>query len=605
MFCLVGAGFWGGAAVFADTNDFYFSDFTGDYYLSKDAEGVSHLKVVESVTAVFPEFDQNKGICRQIPYTNYGDQNITLPRLTRNNLKITRNGVPEPIYSIEREEKYYNVCTGTEDYVLGEQTYVFEYQFEKVVTEFSEGGRIYQELYWDTNGNDSLQRFDAVTARLHFEDPAVYTGESWCYVGLYGQSGQDRCVITQTADGVEFSAVNLRKGENLTFDVELRAGSFVVPALAKNYICVILTVIVVALSFIVMAFFWCKYRKVRDKAEYYKSIFVKPEYQPSDQYRLTELAEIYLGRKKNVNVAMLLEMIVKKHVELKKVGKKKWSVLVKNLDGLAAEDVDFLAILKGGDKPEEGEEIEIKRQSASSKLIKLKEAMDDKILASLKADGLAEKKYKIGDSSRHGVSGTISMVLTMVPMMLFLGAFVLVNLRDALGLDMVYGQEMVFAPGFYLIAMILVVVTTIVGVVLNNLTKRYTTHTKAGLAASRYMEGLKLYIGMAEAKRLQFLQSVEGAEISAAGMIKLYEKLLPYAAVFGLEKSWMKEMQKYCEIENVEVPDYLLGGFTIASFSDGLNSITSSIGSASSSFSGGGGGGFSGGGGGGGGFSGR
>ena len=50
--------------VFAGVNDFYFEDFTGDYYLSKDAEGISHLKVVESVTAVFPEYKQNKGICR-------------------------------------------------------------------------------------------------------------------------------------------------------------------------------------------------------------------------------------------------------------------------------------------------------------------------------------------------------------------------------------------------------------------------------------------------------------------------------------------------------------------------------------------------------------
>ena len=64
--------------VFAGVNDFYFKDFTGDYYLSKDSEGVSHLRVVESVTAVFPDFNQNKGICRQIPFTNQNGKNITL-----------------------------------------------------------------------------------------------------------------------------------------------------------------------------------------------------------------------------------------------------------------------------------------------------------------------------------------------------------------------------------------------------------------------------------------------------------------------------------------------------------------------------------------------
>ena len=128
---------------------FYFKDFKGDYYLSKDEEGISHLRVVEGVTAVFPDFNQNKGICRQISFTNQNGNNVTLPSLTRSNITITRNGVTEPIYSIDRADGYYSVCTGTEEYVLGEQVYVFEYQFEKVVTEFSQGGREYQELYWE------------------------------------------------------------------------------------------------------------------------------------------------------------------------------------------------------------------------------------------------------------------------------------------------------------------------------------------------------------------------------------------------------------------------------------------------------------------------
>ena len=168
----------------ASVQDFYFSDFIGDYYLSKDAEGVSHLKVVESVTAEFPQYNQNKGICRQIPFTNQNGANVTLSSLGRSDIKVTRNGVAEPIYSIEKENDYYNVCTGTDEYVLGTQVYTFEYEFQKVVTDFSD----YQELYWDTNGNGSTQRFDQVTARVHFADEDWWTGESWCYVGSYGDA---------------------------------------------------------------------------------------------------------------------------------------------------------------------------------------------------------------------------------------------------------------------------------------------------------------------------------------------------------------------------------------------------------------------------------
>lgn len=161
--CLAGVlvdGAW------ADVNNFYFSDFTADYYLTRDDEGISHLRVIESATAEFPDYNQNKGICRQIPFTNQDGTNVTLESLTRSDIVVKRNGIAEPIYSIEKGDGYYNVCTGTEEYVTGTQVYTFEYEFTKVVTEF-EG---YQELYWDTNGNGSSQKFNKVTARVHFAD---------------------------------------------------------------------------------------------------------------------------------------------------------------------------------------------------------------------------------------------------------------------------------------------------------------------------------------------------------------------------------------------------------------------------------------------------
>ena len=130
--------------------------------------------------------------------------------------------------------------------------------------------------------------------------------------------------------------------------------------------------------------------------------------------------------------------------------------------------------------------------------------------------------------------------------------------------------------------------------------KAVADRTIAGLELSNYMEGLKLYIKMAEADRLKFLQSVEGAETSNAGIVKLYEKVLPYAALFGLEKSWMNELSKYYELDDVTAPDWYAAGVTASTFNSVSSSIRSSTVSSSGS-SGGGGGGFSGGGGGGGG----
>ena len=57
---------------------------------------------------------------------------------------------------------------------------------------------------------------------------------------------------------------------------------------------------------------------------------------------------------------------------------------------------------------------------------------------------------------------------------------------------------------------------------------------------------------MAEADRLKFLQSVEGVDVSNEGIVKIYERLLPWASLFGVEESWVNELSKYYKIEAVE-----------------------------------------------------
>ncbi len=601
----------------ADVNDFYFSDFTGDYYLDKDEEGVSKLKVVERVTAVFPDFKQNKGICRQISFTNQDGANITLPNLTRDNIKVTRNGEIEPIYSIGKGDGYYDVCTGTDEYLMGEQEYKFEYEFENVVTEFEKDKRVYQELYWDTNGNGARQRFNKVTARLHFADKDVWTGDSWCYVGVYGSKDQSRCTITKTDDGVEFTANNLAKFENLTFDAELKAGSFVVLEPAYNYTYVWVVVILGALCVAWVIRCILKYNKTKGKAKYYKGIFVKPEYQPNKDYSLTEMAELYIGKKKDVKVAMLLELVVNKKIQFIKGEKKKWSIKIENLNNIGNEYIDLLSILNNGTKPSVGDTIELKSHTASSKLISLKKSMENTVLSDLKRDELVENKYTMGSTNSSSVSDNITKIIFTIVLVTFIGLYALRSelFNSIIGVGQAYGEKMVFDEYYYIVAIIMIDVTLTISMILSSMTDKYVNHTMLGLTASRYMDGLKLYIEMAEADRMKMLQSVKGADTSAEGIVKLYEKLLPYAAVFGLEKSWMEEMKEYCKVQEIEEPDYLMAGIAASEISRTLRSTAgyvststvmhSSGGGFSSGFSGGGGGGFSGGGGGGGGFGGR
>jgi uncharacterized membrane protein len=88
----------------------------------------------------------------------------------------------------------------------------------------------------------------------------------------------------------------------------------------------------------------------------------------------------------------------------------------------------------------------------------------------------------------------------------------------------------------------------------------------------------------------------------------IFEKFLPYAMVFGIAKLWAEKIKEIYGQEYFDSyhPVWYVGAgdfssFDAASFTESLNSITTSISSNVSSGSGSGGGGFSGGGGGGGG----
>ena len=118
--------------------------------------------------------------------------------------------------------------------------------------------------------------------------------------------------------------------------------------------------------------------------------------------------------------------------------------------------------------------------------------------------------------------------------------------------------------------------------------------TPEGALVKDALEGLKLYISVAEKDRIEFHNA-------PAKTPELFEKLLPYAMLFGLTDIWVKEFADIMK----QPPQWYSGSgtaFVLSSFVGDLNGFSNSFASSSTpSSSGSGGGGFSGGGGGGGG----
>ncbi len=596
-----------------NVNDFYFDDFTADYYLIKNDDGTSSLHVVENLTAVFPTYKQNKGIIRNIPYTNQDGKNITITRKDLDKLVLKRNGLSEPIYSIEKEDGYYAVSTGDDDYVTGRQVYTFDYTFSKVITDFTN----YQELYWDTNGTGWSQKFNSVTARVHFADKETaknFDGNKWCYVGKYGSNNQSRCKITTIADGLEFKAENLSSHEGLTFDIQFKPESFVIPAPETSDILMVVMIVTGVLCALIVAYSIRRYIKKGDKRRYYKGLFVAPQYSAPKDISLAALSEIYIGKKANVNVAILLKLIVEKKISLIKKQDKgfltseKWSIIINDVSGIERTEMITLKLLNGSTPVSNGDEIEIKNRYATTATRLLGKSFDSAIKSELKEKGLVEKSYTLGASTASVLAsiGTLFFICWGAPILFAVG-FVFVD-------EYLDGKIALYDDIFLPVMAAIILPTLFIAGALSTRNKRYAKHTTEGLKMARYMDGLKLYIEMAEADRIKFLQSKKNVDVSNDGIVKLYEKLLPYAAIFGLEKSWMAELEKYYKLVDTETPDWYMGSVAMSHVLSTVNtastyasraSMAAGSGGSSSGFSGGGGGGFSGGGGGGGGGGGR
>jgi uncharacterized membrane protein YgcG len=583
--------------------------------LSQKEDGSSLLKVKEKLTAVFPNYKQNKGICRDIPFTNQNGKNRTMDKPSASSLNLKRNGITEPVYSIERENDYYEICTGDESYVLGPQVYSFEYEFYNVITDFDN----YQELYWDTNGTGWKQKFSKVTARFHFADSKIkdsYDGQKWCYVGKYGINNQTRCKITEISDGLEFVAENLLGYENMTVDIQFKPNSFVVLEPPVTYMPIIIMCVALALSVLIIVFGIRKYIKKGEKRRFYNDIFVKPEYNAPTGYDIAEVSEIYIGEKKNVNVAILLNLIVHKKISLVKkeekgfFGADKWAIKVLDLTDVPEEEVITLKLLNAGSSVAAGDLVDIKSRTATSSTISLGKSFDAKVKAKLSQYGLIESKYHLGG---NGSSSIASIIMLVFIFGLAWGAPLIMG-TIAITAEMFTGMNAIGVEYAIPIGLGSIIIAITVRCILSSKNQKYEKHTHKGLELSRYMDGLKLYIKMAEADRLAVLQSVKNVDVSNEGIVKLYEKLLPYAAIFGLEKSWMKELEKYYKLADVKEPDWYSSDLrTVAAWSvinsassyAGRASMSAGSGGSSSGHSGGGGGGFSGGGGGGGGGGGR
>ncbi len=561
----------------ADVQNFYFSDFQADYYLSKDSENRSVLRVVEQLTAVFPDFDQNRGIERAIPAV-YDGHSVSFKLDS-----LTRNGQPEPVYSQEIKNNNVVIGTGTEEYVRGKQVYQLTYTLRDVTKNFGD----HQEFYWDTNGTGWGQSFDHVTARVHL-DAAIegaFAGEVACYEG---EQGQNRSCLVDKVDGRDSTfTANGRLGshENVTAVLKFNAATFASRPWSILDMLIYVPLVISSIAITLALYVWIKYgRNAQGKGT------IIPEYIPPKDMSVLLASELCGASSKGVT-AQIIDFAVRHKIRLIETEKS-------GLFGMSSEYTVELLDVSGLDDIELEVMTDIFTSHETGQTYTFKKT-DRVVGQSLHRTQTTTTKIAISQGYREAnklimklLGAGISVVIVALTIMFFTAS-------DTVGI--ISGVSTVVG----LIAIFVMVIAT----------AHMLPLTEKGREVYDYLKGLEMYIKLAEVDRLRVLQSPAGAEKTpvntddTAQIVKLYERVLPYAVLFGLEKEWANELAiQYSQTSSQ--PDWYSGSgaFNAAIFASSIGSFTSTatnFSAPSNSGSSGFGGGFSGGGGGGGGGGGR
>lgn len=449
----------------------------------------------------------------------------------------------------------------------------------------------HQEWYWDVNGDQWSQPFLNTVATVHIPKSIAsdLKFEPKCFTGSFG-STESNCEIVRT-DGSEetrfvISATDtLGPSENMSFVLGFNLGTF------TGYKTDPKTVILATLGFgsafslpslVTGIFLYGKWKKT-GKDPKGKGVIV-PQYDVPQELNPV-LADIILNERMQIKAisATLIDLCVQGYVKLYEVKK----------DKLIGSDTQY--------------EVELIKATSSLS------AESQKVVTMIFSGSTVGAKVNLSELKNKLYSQAQSLTTAANQQVATQGYFVTdpTKARRQYVLPGVILLGLGVMPAFFLpIALLATAGISLAGIILLFAGNFMPQRTLKGVAMKEYLLGLEDYMKMAESDRIKFLQSPSTAEKidvhNKKQLVKLYEKLLPYAMLFGIEKQWAKQFADL--YGQGQSPSWYSGhtAFNAVMFSNAVNgfssaansSFTAPSSSGSSGFSGGG---FSGGGGGGGG----
>ncbi len=533
-------------------------------------ESDGSFTVTEAITYDF-SFYEHHGIFRDIPYSY--SRSGTKYNVRIKVLGVEADGDLAP-FETTRSGGYLHLKIGDPAVTsTGEHTYQITYSVERAINYFDD----HDELYWNVTGNEWTVPLLDASAVVSFNFPITgIAGDitSTCYTGPVGATDQQCARAIDGDESIPFTTTRkLAAGEGLTIVVGVPRGVFSEPTGWQRFGWFVVDNWPVALPVVTLGIlFYLWWTRGRDPAG---RRTIVAEYEAPDKLIAAEVGVIVDEKADLKDIsATIIELAVAGFLKIRALGKS---------GAFAKPDYELIRLKPASGLVDPFQRVlfeELFGSAETKKLSDLKNKFYTKLpdLKTKLYDGLHQAGYfpKSPEKVRNTYIGIGSLVLVFG----FIGA--------------VSGFLMPLAGGAVVLS----------GVIILLFSQSMSRRSSAGVAAREKIEGLKLYLTVAEKERIKFHNAPEKKP-------ELFEKLLPYAMVLGVEKQWAGQFADLYR----QPPSWYDGSFgthfttlylvsALSDFNRSAQTVVasrpSSAGSGGSGFGGGGfsGGGFGGGGGG-------
>lgn len=577
-----------------DVDDFSYASWDAVYEVGLDDEGRARMHVTETLVARFPEADQNHGIVRGLTTSYEGASTETRV------LSVTDDDGQDVPYETDEEDGLLYVLTGDDDnYVHGLTTYVIEYEMRDTVlaTQPDAGSSTpaVDEFYWNLLPLDSTQPIERFRIDIVLDEElgAALTGSTRCYTGPLESRSECELRGPQSDGSVTVFGVESGErpaGDGVTVAIGFARDTVTQPvARTPDPVGDVAPFVAAVGAAGLSAGSWFAASAFARRRRVATGIVVA-QYDVPDSLPPLLAAAVITGAKDTIP-AEIVHLAVRGKLRIEE-GEEAEEPRLRLLPGVAAldqldeETLDALSL----DADDDGV---VDLPSADEAFATRMAAVQEMGTAEAASRGLTERVRSRG--------AVILQCCAIGVALLGLG----------LGIWAASTGRLSAIPALVVMSFVALLVFLFSVYAFS----RHTVLTADGARTAEYLQGVKEFIRVADADRLQMLQSYSGAERrqdGTADVIHVYERLLPYAILFGLEDEWGEVLERAYARElrgaswigeptsfalRVQLASFLASSQSAATYSAPTASASSSAGgSFGGGFSGGGGGGgFSGG----------